>query len=639
MSKSSSKSNAAVLAALLHNTTTLGITELELHIHNVLKTVPLSLTSTAEDEHPDETEGLLAEHMLLSQASRILESHVFECLLAYAIEIPQSKLYWKETELSAWKTAVHVVELLPSRLFRLGSFVVSQIYQQIISRSVTKRSVFSVLTQSYFLRDFGIDNTPSLLRYIATGYLSTSPVAHSPLNGPITNSSILSLPLRLLSSLDLAKWTIRTRRVRLEKVQSVISGLLGILFESSTTRSKPTSIVTALSSSSTLERTQLDESFKLLDAIRQKILVLMESIGSDEKLDECSAPLSPLELFKERDVLQFSSNRDRFKWILEFAAFSKTLPASLRTVALEYGTPPPVTRLWLPILGSAVGVFAAAKLLIPNLAAMKRAAKDGWATLGLFFEDWVLGPLKGIYNTIRHREERLTIMGRDSLNSDLESLERMVISFAKDQGLALNDEELTRISSAVQHGDLTLVLQNYENEIRRPFRNTISGDLVRSVLIQVQKAKVDLELAMSALDKLLRANELNFAFLAVIPTFLLIYFGTSNAVGVASRYLSGGRVKSYELIRVGLREVERLLNRATSGRKEKNVLNAVEVGMLVCEVHALRSCVSRVPVKYRAAFKEDLEEIGNPAWTISQRLSTCHRMYRTYPFFIEHRKQ
>jgi nuclear-control-of-ATPase protein 2 len=50
------------------------------------------------------------------------------------------------------------------------------------------------------------------------------------------------------------------------------------------------------------------------------------------------------------------------------------------------------------------------------------------------------------------------------------------------------------------------------------------GSLVRSLLIQVQKVKVDGAFAMSALDKLLRSNELNFAFLAFVPTLLISYF-------------------------------------------------------------------------------------------------------------------
>lgn len=44
-------------------------------------------------------------------------------------------------------------------------------------------------------------------------------------------------------------------------------------------------------------------------------------------------------------------------------------------------------------------------------------------------------------------------------------------------------------------------------------KNAIQGDLIQTLLIQVQKTKVDVDLAMAALDKLLKSNELNFAFL------------------------------------------------------------------------------------------------------------------------------
>lgn len=48
----------------------------------------------------------------------------------------------------------------------------------------------------------------------------------------------------------------------------------------------------------------------------------------------------------------------------------------------------------------------------------------------------------------------------------------------------------------------------------------ILGDLLQTMLIQVQKTKVDVDLAMSALDKLLKSNELNFAFLGKIVAIL-----------------------------------------------------------------------------------------------------------------------
>lgn len=39
---------------------------------------------------------------------------------------------------------------------------------------------------------------------------------------------------------------------------------------------------------------------------------------------------------------------------------------------------------------------------------------------------------------------------------------------------------------------------------------TIRGDLVRALLIQVQKTKVDVELAVSGIDALLKSQELVF---------------------------------------------------------------------------------------------------------------------------------
>ena len=64
-------------------------------------------------------------------------------------------------------------------------------------------------------------------------------------------------------------------------------------------------------------------------------------------------------------------------------------------------------------------------------------------------------------------------MGSESLNSDLESLERMVVSFAADHGLS--SSELHSIAEASRKGDLTVVLQKYESEIKAPLKNAIRG--------------------------------------------------------------------------------------------------------------------------------------------------------------------
>ena len=67
-------------------------------------------------------------------------------------------------------------------------------------------------------------------------------------------------------------------------------------------------------------------------------------------------------------------------------------------------------------------------------------------------------------------------MGSESLNSDMESLERMVVSFAKDHGVS--SSELESIAEASRKGDLTIVLEKYEDEIKSPFQNAVRGKII-----------------------------------------------------------------------------------------------------------------------------------------------------------------
>lgn len=103
----------------------------------------------------------------------------------------------------------------------------------------------------------------------------------------------------------------------------------------------------------------------------------------------------------------------------------------------------------------------------------------------------------------------------------------MVIDFARDRVPNLPSDLLAQ---QARQGDLGLILRHYEEDIKAPIRSVLMGDLIRLVLIQVQRSKVDLETAMLALDKLLKSNELNFELLAVLPLvgLLLLVYGRAR---------------------------------------------------------------------------------------------------------------
>ncbi|KAI7988085.1 hypothetical protein LOK49_LG13G02156 [Camellia lanceoleosa] len=55
----------------------------------------------------------------------------------------------------------------------------------------------------------------------------------------------------------------------------------------------------------------------------------------------------------------------------------------------------------------------------------------------------------------------------------------------------------------------------------RMWQSLVGGELVRALLIQIQKLKLDIDMAMLELDQILKANEINFAILAALPAFFL----------------------------------------------------------------------------------------------------------------------
>jgi nuclear-control-of-ATPase protein 2 len=65
----------------------------------------------------------------------------------------------------------------------------------------------------------------------------------------------------------------------------------------------------------------------------------------------------------------------------------------------------------------------------------------------------------------------------------------MALSLARDK-LYYSPSQLENLSNAVRQGDLTPILRIYEEDIRTPVKSAVSGTLLRSLFIQVQKAKV-----------------------------------------------------------------------------------------------------------------------------------------------------
>jgi nuclear-control-of-ATPase protein 2 len=64
----------------------------------------------------------------------------------------------------------------------------------------------------------------------------------------------------------------------------------------------------------------------------------------------------------------------------------------------------------------------------------------------------------------------------------------------------------------------------------------VTGSLVRSLLIQIQKGKVDLETAMAGIDRLLKSQQLLFGAVGVAPAMGVVYLVVSWARGKVAEW-------------------------------------------------------------------------------------------------------
>jgi len=222
----------------------------------------------------------------------------------------------------------------------------------------------------------------------------------------------------------------------------------------------------------------------------------------------------------------------------------------------DYGRPSRLIRYWIPGTILLLSGSTLLRILSNRREEMKQWIRDLGTTVVGFWTNWVIEPIKKLIGTIRHdADSEIAIMSRDSLRTDQASLERMVVDFAVDHtnesGAKYTESEVAEIRAKVKEGDLTPVLRAYERDLQQPFVGAVRGDLVRTLLIQIQKTKVDVEIAIGGIDSLLKSQELLFGLIGITPGIIIsvaAFRGLGNLFG--SRRGTKRRESQHQTVRL-----------------------------------------------------------------------------------------
>ena len=435
----------------------------------------------------------------------------------------------------------------------------------------------------------------------------------------IAERSLQDIQARVSSPVARCRADALQRQADLHRIRLRISSTLGILIDEG--------LRFGVNEDSDISQLDAEQGRPWKAVVERSVSLMSQVTKSVVRFDE---PISQFEdaIFSdvEEDDLLAATGDDntdqpgRLAHRLDFI-LSRGIPryeADLARAALEHGRPSLLVRYWAP-----AGVLLLSSSTILRIVAHRRAEIVEWirelgSTAKDFWFNWVVEPLGRVVRTIRHdSSSEIALMSRDSLRADQDSLERMVVEFAREKPQAavgssnITQAQLADIRAKVKEGDVTPVLRAYERDLRRPLVGAMKGDLVRALLIQVQKTKVDLEVAIGGIDALLRSQELVFGFVGLTPGVLVSV--------VVLQYLYGtfgdrkghrrGRTAS-RVVRI-LRNIDRIFyEAATDPATVNNILSYKHRGLLVCEVHVLRSLVDGMfPGDVERDFLEDLEDV------------------------------
>ncbi|MCJ1470915.1 Nuclear control of ATPase protein 2 [Pseudocyphellaria aurata] len=580
-------------------------------IQNVLQQARL-VHSTATAAAPEQLQEL--EWLLVSKSTVQTYGLILNALLEQIISLSRDIKYWDEVLSSYTRTGLYSVQVSPRCFWRWATDIyldTCQKFQAIQTGEVhpqTSSSISDRWTQFY-------------------GLVKKS----------VRERSLANMQSKITSPFAVSRTEVRRKQSHLKRLREMSASGLGVLLDEGLTFDMDDEVFTT-SKNHTAEdkeewRSVVSKSVVLMETVLRNVTLL--ELGANEFEDTVFTSLDDDPEIVQHGSAEQPSESARLASRLQHL-LCNYLPRHVensRKIVKEHGRPSRIVRYWLPTVLLIFSSTTLLRILFIRKAEIMTWVRDLVSTAKDFWYNWILEPLKKVIGTIRHDEDsEVALMSKRSLEGDRNSLERMVVDFAQDtssNNVGLNDEEIADLRAKVKEGDLTPVLKAYEKDLRRPFIGTIRGELIRALLIQIQKTKVDVDIAVGGIDALLKSQELVFGFVGLTPG-ILVCLGISHWL----RGFLGGRNDSTNFRKQGqvmesLRNIHRILSASTPSAN--GMLSYKEHGLLLCQVHVLRQAAQQVlPGQINVEFLEELNDLMDLRAGVERQLRVVDRIRWAY---------
>ena len=574
---------------------------------------------SSRDNYETELEWLLA-----SKATTQVYGLVLESILASTVKLADDIYYWDEVLTSRRYTTLYGIQTSPLRFWAWSNSVWADVKARGGDFSIrgASQDAQEAVTQSW-------SEFYSLVRQV------------------VRDKSVEQVQKQVISPVTRMRNEIRKKQKYLKNVRLRNANALGVLLGEGLANESVHGEGLASPSPDDAQhkwKASVSRNVALMEAVLAKANDTEEALDKfDTAIAELTEddPLYAVEVFErpgadgEALSVQPQAVAERLSRVLTMA-----LPQyadSTKALVKEYGRPSRMIRYWLPVVIGTLSAGTALRILVNRKADIIQWVEDLGATIIDFWQNWVVAPTRKVIGTIRHDEaSEVSIMSKRSLEGDRNSLERMVVEFAienpsnaTDSGTKLTDTEIADIRAKVREGDLTPVLKAYEKDLASPFKGTLRGNLIRALLIQIQKTKVDVEVAMGGIDDLLKSQELLFGMIGLTPGILITYFTLRSLQSSLTERRGSKTIRKQGKLLRQLRNIDRIL--VDSNPTDFGELLYRDQGLLLCEVHVLRQAAEKaMPTEIYREFSEEAEELCDVRIGLDRQRKVAERMRWAY---------
>lgn len=249
----------------------------------------------------------------------------------------------------------------------------------------------------------------------------------------------------------------------------------------------------------------------------------------------------------------------------------------------------------------------------------------------------IIEPVCGLYDQIFRSVP--TSASEESVAVSKSALRGMIIEFT--------ERNLSQVPGAVElarDGSMKAVMELIKQQAGSPIKNALTGSLGQAILLQVQKLKCDVEELMLKSKQTLRAQELNLALVALVPTMLT----ATAAIYLVSALSLQWMARDMDMI-VSTRQTATFLlgdihstllileSEEKQGENMDSILQHIRhIGTIYAKTYELEEMIEksliRAPPKVLRRFLEDLRLLRAPGINFESRSKQISRMMQTYQF-------